>query len=89
LSFCTFSFDHCVVCSSIYGLPLWYLQTLLLTLLYFNILLLFIWFRVKQREDAVRLSYKWPMLHITSGNILFYNYIPSLFIPSDQKQFVY
>jgi hypothetical protein len=32
LSFCTFSFDHCVVCSSsIYGfwLPVWYLQTLL------------------------------------------------------------
>ena len=32
--FCTFSFGHCVVCSSsIYGfwLPLWYLQTLLLT----------------------------------------------------------
>ena len=31
LSFCTLSFDHCVVCSSsIYGLclPLWYLQTL-------------------------------------------------------------
>ena len=31
LSFCTFSFGHCVVCSSsIYGfwLPLWYLQTL-------------------------------------------------------------
>jgi hypothetical protein len=31
-SFCTFSFGHCVVCSSsIYGfwLPLWYLQTLL------------------------------------------------------------
>ena len=30
LSFCTFFFDHCVVCSSsIYGfwLPLWYLQT--------------------------------------------------------------
>ena len=30
LSFCTFSFGHCVVCSSsIYGfwLPLWYLQT--------------------------------------------------------------
>ena len=28
LSFCTFSFGHCVVCSSIYGywLPLWYLQ---------------------------------------------------------------
>ena len=33
LSFRTFSFDHCVVCSSsIYGfcLPLWYLQTLVL-----------------------------------------------------------
>ena len=31
LSFCTFSFGHCIVCSSIYGfwLPLWYLQTLL------------------------------------------------------------
>jgi hypothetical protein len=32
LSLCTFSFGHCVVCSSsIYGfwLPLWYLQTLL------------------------------------------------------------
>ena len=32
LSFCTFSFGHCVVCSSSkYGLwlPLWYLQTLL------------------------------------------------------------
>jgi hypothetical protein len=34
LSFCIFSFGHCVVCSSsIYGfwLPLWYLQTLLST----------------------------------------------------------
>ena len=33
LSFCTFSFGHCVVCSSaIYGfwLPPWYLQTLLI-----------------------------------------------------------
>ena len=33
LSFCTFSFAHCVVCSSsTYGfwLPLWYLQTLLI-----------------------------------------------------------
>ena len=30
LSFCTFSFGHCVVCPSIYRfwLPLWYLQTL-------------------------------------------------------------
>ena len=36
LSFCTFSFGHCVVCSSsIYGfwLPLWYLQTPLLTMI--------------------------------------------------------
>jgi hypothetical protein len=31
LSFCPFSFGHCVVCSSIYGfwLPLWYLKTIL------------------------------------------------------------
>jgi hypothetical protein len=37
LSFCTFSFGHCVLCSSsIYGLwlPLWYLQTLLAWKLY-------------------------------------------------------
>ena len=36
LSFCTFSFGHCVVCSwSIYGLwlPLWFLQTLLLIII--------------------------------------------------------
>jgi hypothetical protein len=33
LSFCPFYFGYCVVCSSIYGfwLPLWYLQTLLIT----------------------------------------------------------
>ena len=33
LSFCTFSFGHCVVCSSIYRfwLPLWYLQTFLIS----------------------------------------------------------
>ena len=39
LSFCIFSFDHCVVCStSIYGfwLPLWYLQTLLVLYDYLN-----------------------------------------------------
>jgi hypothetical protein len=35
LSFCHFSFGHCVICPSIYGfwLPLWYLQTLLLDLI--------------------------------------------------------
>ena len=39
LSFCTFSFGHCVVCSSsIYGfwLLLWYLQTLLIKKRYIN-----------------------------------------------------
>ena len=39
LSFCTFSFGHCVVCSSsIYGfwLPLWYLQTLLIRYIYYS-----------------------------------------------------
>ena len=39
LSFCTFSFGHCVVCSSsIYGfwLPLWYLQTLILVINFFD-----------------------------------------------------
>ena len=30
LSFCAFSFGHCLVCPSIYGLPFWYLQTLLI-----------------------------------------------------------
>jgi hypothetical protein len=37
LSFCAFSFGHCFVCySSIYGfwLPLWYLQTLLIGVVY-------------------------------------------------------
>ena len=42
LYFCTFSFGHCVVCSSsIYGfwLPLWYLQTLLkIKMLYVKVL---------------------------------------------------
>jgi hypothetical protein len=40
LSFCTFYFGHCVVCSSsIYGfsLPLWYLQTLLINLKWFDL----------------------------------------------------
>ena len=39
LSFCTVSFCHCVVCSSIYGLwlPLWYLQTLIMQCLSYMI----------------------------------------------------
>ena len=38
LSFCIFSFGHCVVCSSIYGfwLPLWYLLTIVLSVLWFT-----------------------------------------------------
>ena len=47
LSFCTFSFGHCVVCSSsIYGfwLPLWYLQTLLVILYFFFWPLCFLFF---------------------------------------------
>jgi hypothetical protein len=42
VSFCTFSFYHCVVCSSIYGfwLTLWYLQTLL-GVHVFNLLIIF------------------------------------------------
>ena len=38
LSFCTFSFGHCVVCPTIYWfrLPLWYLQTLLKYTLFSN-----------------------------------------------------
>jgi len=42
LSFCLFSFDHCVVCPALtYGfwLPPWYIQTLLIT--FHLILLLF------------------------------------------------
>jgi len=44
LSFCTFSFGHCVVCSSsTYGfwLPLWYLQTLLIyQFVFYNIMMI-------------------------------------------------
>ena len=48
LSFCTFSFGHCVVCSSsIYGfwLPLWYLQTLLTvwSILYYCMEYIIVW----------------------------------------------
>jgi hypothetical protein len=46
LSFCTFSFGHCAVCSSSiywFWLPLWYLQTLL----------------SKTMQDQIQLSYLW------------------------------
>ena len=50
-SFCPFSFDHCVVCSSsIYGfwLPLWYLQTLLPSILIYNFI-----FTITYRRNGV------------------------------------
>jgi hypothetical protein len=59
LSFCTFSFGHCVVCpSSIYGfwLPLWYHQILLIMLLYF--FLRFYWRLFAQRKFANCLLFK-------------------------------
>ena len=39
LSFCTFSFGHCMVCSSICGLwlPIWFLQILLIIIGYYTI----------------------------------------------------
>ena len=64
LSFYTFSFGHCVVCPSIYRfwLPLWYLQTLLITS-YFS-------------QHSVLLAKMhilkiWPFLVITGIEILF------------------
>jgi len=52
LSFYTFSFDHCVVCSSsIYGfwLPLWYLQTLLMTGIIFRSVVKRVVYYIKNR----------------------------------------
>ena len=45
LSFCTFSFPHCVVCPSIYGLwlPLWYLKNVHLKIKSQRILKLFVY----------------------------------------------
>ena len=57
LSLCTFSFGHCVVCSSSiyrFWLPLWYLQTLLSARLY------------KTFQLSVLLPYKTDMIIISS-----------------------
>ena len=57
LSFCTFSFGHCVVCSSsIYGfrLPLWYLQTLLWLSIVSNSLALHTW--ILSSETKIKLN---------------------------------
>ena len=76
LSFCTFSFSHCVVCcSSIYGfwLPLWYLQTLLnlsksLSLRYFSSLLYFlstyIWHDFKYDLIVECLKFFWEITNL-------------------------
>ena len=54
LSFCTFSFGHCVVCSSsIYGLwlPLWYLQTRPIIL--------------NRKSDNLNINLVWSYLHFS------------------------
>ena len=59
-SFSTFSFGHCVVCSSlIYGfwLPLWYLQTLLLTI----VLSVLLWFTYSDYPFGVFKLFFWPL----------------------------
>ena len=57
LSFCNFSFGHCVVCPSIYGfwLPLWYLQTLLEYLPYIIIYIFYINFNIACLIDNLNL----------------------------------
>jgi hypothetical protein len=69
LPFCTFSFGHCVVCSSsIYGfwLPLWYLQTLLAKLNYqcfclvvFIFLLLHVYFLYIYNQWNTRIQHQY------------------------------
>jgi hypothetical protein len=52
LSFCTFSFGHCAVCSSsIFWLPLWYLQTLLNCTKFSSKHVIFFCFFTSDRED--------------------------------------
>jgi hypothetical protein len=63
LSFCTFSFGHCVVCSSsIYGfwLPLWYLLTLL------NVLHLWVHYNV---DDTLIDFWESQLLLIINNNV--------------------
>ena len=64
LSFYTFSFGHCVVCPSIYRfwLPLWYLQTLLITS-YFS--------QHSVLLAKMHISKIWAFLMITRIEILF------------------
>ena len=59
-SFCTFSFGHCVVCSSLiyeFWLPLWYLQTLLLTI----VLSVLLWFTDSDYPFGVFKLFFWPL----------------------------
>ena len=60
LSFCTFSFGHCVVCSSSiyrFWLPLWYLQTLLNNSIYIYIYI-YIFFQIPTNYKSINTSYK-------------------------------
>jgi hypothetical protein len=67
---CTFSFGHCVVCSSIYGfwLPLLYLQTLLILHHKVNGHLLTIWMNATSLRRLKNL-----ILHYIPHKIFFYN----------------
>jgi hypothetical protein len=63
LSFCTFSFDHCVVCSSSicgFWLPLWYLQSLL------NVLHLWVHYNV---DDTLIDFWESQLLLIINNNV--------------------
>jgi hypothetical protein len=65
LSFCTFSFGHCLVCSSsIYGfwLPLWYLQTLRKWYLSYPF-----WIKVTFLTTPLNLCVSWRCLHGNDG----------------------
>jgi hypothetical protein len=67
LSFCTFSFGHCVVCSSsIYGfwLPLWYLQTLLNKRFYVCNCFVFKWSAIYREKKKLFMTYHTVMLLI-------------------------
>ena len=87
LSFCTFSFGHCVVCSSsIYGfwLPLWYLQTLLIK---FEM----IWFRTRFKswtriaQISICLTHHAEILTRTLNNFVFTNFYVQTYAQWCQK----